>query len=129
LGARTIEVIQTPGHTKGSICLLDRKEKYLFTGDNDNILVWLHPPDAMPLEVYLQSLKKVQAKLKDFNTILPGHGDPVDGGFVNEQVTCCESIVSGKCTGQSYQSFVGPGMVCSYKRAQIVFDPKKIHNK
>ncbi len=28
-----LEVINTPGHTKGSVCLWDEKEKILFTGD------------------------------------------------------------------------------------------------
>src|SRR5574340_234959 len=32
-GGLTLEVIQTPGHTRGGICLYARKEKLLFTGD------------------------------------------------------------------------------------------------
>ena len=33
LGDRVLEVIHTPGHSPGSICLLDKENKILFTGD------------------------------------------------------------------------------------------------
>ncbi len=33
LGSTILEVLHTPGHTAGSICLYDRKKKALFTGD------------------------------------------------------------------------------------------------
>ena len=40
LGGRSIEVIETPGHTSGGCCFLDRKERILFSGDacNGNLL-------------------------------------------------------------------------------------------
>jgi len=126
LGDRQIEVIHVPGHTPGSICLLDRKDKYLYTGDNDNILVWLHPQDALPLDVYLKSLEKLQSRTNEFNTLLPGHGDPIDNKFIAEQIGCVKSIISGKCKGDPYDSFVGKGLVCSFNRAKVVYDPAKI---
>ena len=33
LGGRDIEVIHAPGHSLGSVCLLDRARRWLFTGD------------------------------------------------------------------------------------------------
>jgi hydroxyacylglutathione hydrolase len=33
LGANKFEIIHTPGHTPGSICLYNKKDKILFTGD------------------------------------------------------------------------------------------------
>jgi len=129
LGDRKLEVIEVPGHTLGSICLLDHKDKILYTGDNDNTLVWLHPRDAQPLEVYLQSLKKIASRAKEFTTLLPGHGDPIDADFIKEQITCAEQIIAGECIGKPYDSFVGKGLVCGYKRAQIAYDPDKIKVK
>lgn len=129
LGGRLIEVIHVPGHTPGSICLLDHKDKVLYTGDNDNTLVWLHPQDALPLDIYLQSLKKLQKREKEFTTLFPGHGDAIEKSFIQDQIECAEQIIAGKCTGKPYDSFVGKGVVCKYKRAQIVYDPAKLKAK
>jgi glyoxylase-like metal-dependent hydrolase (beta-lactamase superfamily II) len=129
LGDRKIEVVHVPGHTPGSICLLDHRDKVLYTGDNDNTLVWLHPQDALPLETYLQSLKKLQAREKEFHTLYPGHGEPIEKSFIGEQIICAEQIIAGKCEGKPYDSFVGKGLVCGYKRAQIAYDPLKLKAK
>jgi glyoxylase-like metal-dependent hydrolase (beta-lactamase superfamily II) len=129
LGDRKVEVIHVPGHTKGSICLLDHKDKLLYTGDNDNTLVWLHPQDAVPLEIYLKSLQKLEHREKQFTTLLPGHGASIDKGFIGEQIECTKRIISGECIGKPYDSFVGKGLVCAYKRAQVVYDPAKIKVK
>lgn len=129
LGERKIEVIHVPGHTPGSICLLDHKDKVVYTGDNDNTLVWLHPQDALPLDIYLKSLKKLKRRENEFTTLYPAHGEPIDKSFIGEQIICAEQIIAGKCEGKPYDSFVGKGTVCKYKRAQIVFDPAKLKSK
>lgn len=126
LGDRKLEVIEVPGHTPGSICLLDHKDKVLYTGDNDNTLVWLQPRDAMPLEIYLQSLKKINNRAAEFTTLFPGHGESIDTDFIKDQITCAEQIIAGNCVGKPYTSFAGNGLVCAYGRAQIVYDPQKI---
>jgi hydroxyacylglutathione hydrolase len=129
LGDRKIEVVHVPGHTKGSICLLDHKDKILYTGDNDNTLVWLHTQDALPLEVYLQSLQKLQNREKEFTTLLPAHGDPIDKEFIKEQIMCVKEIIAGNCVGKPYETFVGNGLLCRHKRAQVAYDPAKIKVK
>jgi len=129
LGDRKIEVIHVPGHTPGSICLLDHKDKLLYTGDNDNSLVWLHPQDALPLDVYLKSLLKLQARSAESTTLMPAHGPPVDRDFINEQIECVRQIIAGTCVGTPYESFAGKGLVCGYKRSQVVYDPAKIKSK
>ena len=71
-----LEVIHTPGHTAGSICLYDRKRKLLFSGDTvfkDGIgRTDLPGGDIEALEKSLQKLSKL-----DVEQILPGHGEPV----------------------------------------------------
>jgi glyoxylase-like metal-dependent hydrolase (beta-lactamase superfamily II) len=57
LGGRHIQVIGTPGHTPGSICLLDKENKLLFTGDNDNTAVWLFLPNSLPIAEYFETLQ------------------------------------------------------------------------
>ena len=126
LGGRTIEVIHVPGHTKGSICLLDKKQKLLFTGDSFGAPIWLHPQDALSVETYRRSVIKLLERQKEFTTLLPGHGPALDKAFMKEQLACADQIISGECKGEPYESFAGKGMVCSYQRAKIAFDPHRI---
>jgi glyoxylase-like metal-dependent hydrolase (beta-lactamase superfamily II) len=129
LGDRSIEAIHVPGHTKGSICLLDRKQKLLFTGDSFGAPIWLHPQDAMSVETYRKSVGTLFQRQKDFETLLPGHGPALDKTFMKEQMACADEIISGQCKGEPYESFAGKGMVCSYKRARIAFDPQRVKSK
>jgi glyoxylase-like metal-dependent hydrolase (beta-lactamase superfamily II) len=80
VGGLTIEVIHTPGHTMGSICLYLREEKVLFTGDTVLGLgtVAVSPPPYGDMALYLQSLERLKAY--DVALLLPGHGPPVKEG-------------------------------------------------
>jgi glyoxylase-like metal-dependent hydrolase (beta-lactamase superfamily II) len=76
LGSRRLEVIATPGHTGGHICLADRDERMLFTGDH--VLPRIHSgvgigilPGDEPLGDLLASLERL-AEFDDF-LVLPGH--------------------------------------------------------
>jgi glyoxylase-like metal-dependent hydrolase (beta-lactamase superfamily II) len=129
LGGRKLEVIFTPGHTAGEICLLDKENRMLFTGDNDNSLVWLHLSGSLPLEVYLQSLEKINARSNEFDNLYPGHGDAADKNFIAEQITCVKSILDGTCASSDYDSFAGKGKLCTYKRASVAYNPDNLHIK
>jgi glyoxylase-like metal-dependent hydrolase (beta-lactamase superfamily II) len=101
----------------------------VFTGDNDNALVWLFLPTCRPLDVYLQSLKKLQQRESEFDTIMPGHGPPLPGSFVGEQVICIEHILDGTCKGDPYKSFAGDALVCRYRSAAVAFDPNNLRTR
>ncbi|HLT81748.1 MAG TPA: MBL fold metallo-hydrolase [Cyclobacteriaceae bacterium] len=124
LGQRRIEVIHTPGHTAGSICLLDHKDGVLYSGDTNNGLSWLHPPDALPLEVYMESLQKLLNRT-EFHTLYPGHDLPFDREFISEQIECVRRIIAGECVGVPYESLAG-ARVCGYGRARVAYDPERI---
>jgi hydroxyacylglutathione hydrolase len=126
LGGRHLKVIETPGHTAGEICLLDVENKLLFTGDNDNTLVWLFLPACRPLHEYLASLEKLQKMLPEFSTILPGHGIPRPSGFINDQVSCVKGIINGTLEAIPYQSFAGNAMMSTFGAASVAFNPKNL---
>jgi len=129
LGGRKLEVVEVPGHTKGSICLLDAANKLVFTGDNDNSLVWLFLKDCTPLDVYLQSLQKLQARNAEYDKILPGHGTPLPKEFVADQIGCVRGILDGSCTVEPYKSFAGNASLCKYKSAAVAFDPANLRSE
>jgi glyoxylase-like metal-dependent hydrolase (beta-lactamase superfamily II) len=126
LGGRKLEVIEAPGHTRGSIVLLDSAASLLFAGDNNNPIVWLFLAECLPLEAYLRNLERLEGRSGEFETVLPGHGAPLDKAFFREQMTCAQMIIGGECQGEKYDSLAGTGILCKYKRAGIAFDPENI---
>jgi hydroxyacylglutathione hydrolase len=129
LGARKLEVIETPGHTRGDLCLLDAEHKLLFAGDAVNAPTWLFKPYSLPLDVYLETLQRLRQRGGEYETILTGHGDPLDRAFIDEQIACAESILSGACKGEPYPKRSGNALACSYKRSQIAYDPERLRAK
>lgn len=129
LGDRKLEVIEVPGHTRGSVCLLDKANKLLFTGDDNNTLVWLFLKECEPLDVYLKTLEKLKARNAEYETILPGHGTPLASDFLDDQIACVRSILDGSCPAEPYTSFAGEGRLCRYKRAAVAFDPENLHSQ
>ncbi len=71
LGGMHLEVIEVPGHTPGSIGLLYREEKTFYAGDSMNDDLWLFLPEACPLSVYKETLKKTWEL--DFDTLIMSH--------------------------------------------------------
>jgi hydroxyacylglutathione hydrolase len=73
------EVIHTPGHTPGSICLYNPNNKVIFVGDNLNYSKGkIMGPSSRLLpepEQYKKSMKKLGDL--DIEVILPGHGPAV----------------------------------------------------
>ena len=126
LGDRWIKVIETPGHTPGSICLLDISNKLLFAGDNNNGLVWLWLPGCLPLSKYLETLEKQVERMSEFTTIFPGHGDPLPAGFILDQVACVKSILDGTCRSEPYESYPGNPRVCTFGQARVAFNPENL---
>lgn len=74
VGGLTLQIIHTPGHTLGSVCIYIPQEKALFTGDTALGLgtVAISPPPHGDMALYLQSLDRLKAY--DSAVMLPGHG-------------------------------------------------------
>lgn len=74
IGQQNLKVIHTPGHTKGSICLMG--DNYVFTGDTlffDSV-GRTDLPGANEEQLF-ESLKKIKSRLSDEMIIYPGHGE------------------------------------------------------
>jgi len=77
LGGRTLEVISTPGHTPDAICLLDRANGMLFTGDAYYPgPIWLYRPET-DLDAYVNSVKRLAALSPELKLVLGAHNIPV----------------------------------------------------
>jgi len=72
LGDRGFEVIHTPGHSTDSICLYNRDDGVLFSGDTP---LSVRTPDSTYEPDYIRALERLCRK--SIHVIYPGHGAPV----------------------------------------------------
>jgi glyoxylase-like metal-dependent hydrolase (beta-lactamase superfamily II) len=82
-GGRAWEVVHTPGHSPGHVCLWSAEDRLLCSGDH--LLRVVSPPvtfergfEPDPLGSYLGSLDRVRDLAPDL--VLPGHGTPFRDG-------------------------------------------------
>jgi len=81
VGSLKLEVLHTPGHTRGHNCLLERERRLLFSGDHilgditPNISHWVEEED--PLSDYMRSLRMIWEL--DIDLALPGHRSMIGG--------------------------------------------------
>ncbi len=78
LGDATLEFIETPGHTLGSLCVYLREDDVLFSGDM--ILgtgTTVISPEHGDMRLYIESLRKLLGY--DAAIIAPGHGPEIQG--------------------------------------------------
>ena len=83
LGGRSFEVIHIPGHTPGSIALLDRSNRILVSGDSVQVgpIYMFGPMRNFP--AYLHSLERLEDYIDDFDTVYPSHNEfPVPASII-----------------------------------------------
>ncbi len=74
VGNHTIQVIHTPGHSKGSVCFYIKEENLLMTGDTlFRMSIGRTDLEGGSMMQIIQSLRQL-AQLPDDTLILPGHG-------------------------------------------------------
>ena len=94
IGGRIFEVLSGDGHAPEQLMLHCPAEKLFFAADQvlakitPNISVWAVEPEGNPLDLYLRSLRSLQASLPSDTLVLPGHQLP----FRQPQVRCAELI-------------------------------------
>ncbi|MBR5490261.1 MAG: MBL fold metallo-hydrolase [Oscillospiraceae bacterium] len=101
LGGLAFEVILLPGHTPGSIALLDRKNKVLVGGDSVSTSSVFIFGQGRSLAAFMESMKKLQKLKSDFDTVYPSHGEfGISGDIVDELILAAEALRDGKIPPQ-----------------------------
>ena len=103
LGGITLEVIPVPGHTPGSVALLCRKHRMLFTGDAVNGHLWMQLEESLPLTRLKESLEKLLTGYRSaFDVILTGHcKGPEDAAVADRLLEGVTGLLEGK-NGQDH---------------------------
>jgi hydroxyacylglutathione hydrolase len=128
LGGKKLEALSIPGHTPGSIGLLDRENGMLFSGDAVIAgTVWMHLEHSASLHTFLQSLKRLVNRLVPLQMILPGHANtPADPHIIAELIAGIEAILDGRIRGEAYHTSHGDGLLCIFGSCGIVYNPDKL---
>ncbi|MDR0998482.1 MAG: MBL fold metallo-hydrolase, partial [Treponema sp.] len=96
LGGRLIEVITVPGHTAGTIVLLDRSNSIVFSGDACNVNTLLFLPHSTSIEAYRESLVRFKQFQPCFTEMWGGHGLwAVPKVIIDEALELCDEILAG----------------------------------
>jgi len=96
LGNRTLEVIWTPGHSPGSICLLDEKNRIIFTGDTFFPGPLYAYSDDVDLDSYIASIDRLANRTEEFDRMCSGHNDPwVDSEVIHRVAEAFQTILDG----------------------------------
>ncbi len=135
LGGRKLEVIAVPGHTPGSICLLDAQEKLLFSGDTANGETWMHISNV-PLETFKKSMEHLLKRKDQYAQLVPGHGDARPVSYITELIGCADEILAGK-VDQSTRPAQPParenslqgGSLHRYGSATIRYNPANLRER
>jgi glyoxylase-like metal-dependent hydrolase (beta-lactamase superfamily II) len=97
LGDCKLEVVSLPGHSKGSMCFLNRKENYAITGDsianiNSPVLFF---QKCLPLSVYKENLEGFIEKVGKDVVIYTGHDiKPLKKQIIPEILTLCDEVMA-----------------------------------
>ena len=123
LGERTLECIHTPGHTDGSICFLDRKNRLLFSGDtiNRSIILMRQPDNSTQLiKIFHDSLLKIWRHEKEFDSLIIGHGNPIlEKSIIKDYLEITDGLLSGSLRGSYEESGFRKGDVIRYGKAEL----------
>lgn len=125
LGDRKVSFVETPGHTPGSICLMDSKTGCFFTGDmacQEGVLLGFE---------YSTSVTDYRAsveKMKDYyfsnggKKIIPAHHSlPAKEDVFDILIDLCSKILSGEVVGKPHDDGLSTGMAAADNSATIIY--------
>lgn len=106
LGGRPVKIIDIPGHTPGSIGILDVNNRVLICGDSvqDGDIFMFGP--MRNITKYIASMKHLKEFAGEFDVVYPSHGTfPVQKDLIDKLINGAEDIVNGKATGNQIEMF------------------------
>ncbi len=149
LGGTELTICQAPGHTPGSVVVLETKQNYLFTGDaiGSGCGVWMQVPGGTSLEEYYDGLVglmvwlvKRGGRMKFFgghhtqvfeSTAHPVY-NPLSLGVLADLIDLVDQVIHGENLGRpsNAKPFSKEQVrYASYGRAEMQYCASRIHRK
>lgn len=109
LGGLELEVVDLKGHTAGSIGLLDRQDRILFSGDGLIPHTWMQLDESQPIATLHESIRALKAEHGHaFDYVLSGHAkDLIPGKLTDMVIRGCEDLLSGQREKDSPYEYFG----------------------
>ena len=126
VGEYTLEVLWIPGHTPGSVALLERKHRFLISGDTvQGGCIFMHG-DGRDLKTFRQTIARLEQMRRDgvFDTVYPSHGDAiVPADILEDHLALAEEVLGGKAipAGPAPDWFPDNVKVYRHGRAQMYY--------
>jgi glyoxylase-like metal-dependent hydrolase (beta-lactamase superfamily II) len=126
LGGVALEVILIPGHTPGSIALLDREHRNLFVGDTiSDSLTYLFG-SGRNLSAFIASLKKLEALKSEFDRVFCSHGTAaLNPEWIERTRIVAERLGRGEIEGTD-PPFAVPALLYSFNGVQFLYAEPEI---
>ncbi|MBR6667114.1 MAG: MBL fold metallo-hydrolase [Clostridia bacterium] len=98
LGGVQLEVVDLKGHTAGSVGLLDKAGRILYTGDGLNTHLWMQLDHSLPIAAMLETFLALKAEHGgDFDYVAHGHARDLRGREILDwMIQGCEEILAGQ---------------------------------
>jgi glyoxylase-like metal-dependent hydrolase (beta-lactamase superfamily II) len=123
LGGRRFEVILIPGHTPGSIALLDRANGVLVSGDSISSAPVFIFGDIRNIRAFRESMERLRKYKDAFHAIYPSHGPfPVHPDQIDKLKTAAEKLIAGELVGVA-PPFEIPALMYEFEGAAFFFTP------
>ncbi len=126
LGNRNLEIIFTPGHTHGSLCVYDELTGTMFTGDNvqsnaTTLIEW----NSSTVEDLYDSLIKLSKY--SITRILTGHKQNDNPpSLLNDKIICAKEILDGAIGVEKVHMGI-VGLCHEYNGTSIMYTENNIH--
>ena len=107
LGGRKLKIIHLPGHTPGSVAVLDVSRRVLISGDpiQEHGRIFMFGENRN-MRDYISSLEKLEKRIPEFDEIWPSHSDlPVFPDCISRLRDGAEKILNGETAGHEADLF------------------------
>jgi len=104
-----LEVVDLKGHTAGSIGLLDKAGRIIYTGDGLNTHLWMQLDHSLPMSTMLETFRTLKEQYgADFDYVAHGHAKGLRGKEILDwMIQGCEDILAGRTENDLPYNFFG----------------------
>lgn len=141
LGGTEIEVIGVPGHTYGTVVLLDRSHRAVYSGDACNLNTLLCLEGSTSIEEYRVSLQHFKGYQTEFDVMWGGHGPmAIPNTAIDDGIRLCDAILARQDEKVPVQGIDGGMYLLATRRGEnflpegggfcnIMYDEERLHQR